>query len=69
MHKYMTKFGSNYVHIYIYIYTECNTTLFERPFDMSSRTTRCVYKLTKFYYESTFTLIGTLTYVFKNTYC
>ena len=38
----MTKFGSNYMHIY----TESNTTLFERPFDMSSRTPRYVYKLT-----------------------
>jgi len=42
MHKYMTKFGSNYLHIY----TEFNTTLFECPFDTSSRTTQYAYKLT-----------------------
>ena len=32
---------------YVNVHTECNTTLLECPFDMSSRSAQYVYKLTQ----------------------
>ena len=49
MRLYYTR-ARTYIYIYIYIqvyvvHIECNATSFDRPFDLSTRLTRKVYKL------------------------
>ena len=59
----MIKCGSYYVRIH----TECNTTLTDCPFDMSSESTDTYISLHDVDYDRTFALIAIPTYVLLNT--